>query len=151
MTDLKTEITKMESELNEKQTEIERLINLSEIYPDTKKHVNRWKTVRYYNKMVNDKVTNFDMKHNCGCCSDSPLEVWPYLETEYGKLYSDPPCFTVGERSISYYTDTPYSGWDAKMRDAKIPESIIAKIQAHFDSCKESIMEDASNFISDKY
>jgi hypothetical protein len=100
-------------------------------YPNLKKKVGRWNKVAYYTKDVNAQVDRFDLRHNCGCCSDSPLEIWPYLETPYGRVYSDPPDFWVGERAD--YGDRPNPGWDDKMRAAGIPEAVIGAVAMHFE------------------
>lgn len=112
-------------------TEAERLSRLMVRYPDLKKHVGRWKKVAFYSKSVNPVVDKVDIRHNCGCCSDSPLEAWPYVDTEDGRVYSDPPMFFVGNRTYDY-GDEEEPGWDEKMRGHGIPEPVLDKIQPHF-------------------
>lgn len=112
--------------------EAERLAELSKLYPDLQKYVGRWNKVAYYSKTVNAAVTNVDIRHNCGCCSDSPLEAWPFIETPHGRVYSDPSKFWVGQRSdYAESGERPDEGWDTKMRDAKIPEAVIARVGAY--------------------
>jgi len=124
-------IETLEKELNDKQEELKNLRALYTKYPDLKRNVNRWKRVRFYSASVNNKVDKYDCSHNCGCCSDSPLEVWPYLETEFGNVYSDPFCFQVGEKhGIS--GDVAYPGWKKNLREAKIPENIIESVSNSF-------------------
>jgi hypothetical protein len=123
-------IAELRKEAAEKTAEADNLERMLKEFPDLLKNVNRWRKVRYYSPSVNPRVDKYDMSHNCGCCEDSPLEVWPYLETENGRVYSDPSRFQVGEKS--YHGDRPYSGWKEKMREAHIPESIIESIQEHF-------------------
>ncbi len=127
------EVTKAEGEVAKAQSELERLKKLEELYPDLKRYEGRWKKVAHYSNAVNGIVTNFDARHNCGCCSDSPLEIWPYLETPFGKVYSNPPKFTVGER---YYDggDRPYANWEKPLKEAGIPENIITRVKLHFTS-----------------
>lgn len=129
-------IETLEKELAEKQKDLNNIKTWYSQYPDLKRNVNRWNRIRFCSASVNSEVTDFDMSHNCGCCSDSPLEVWPYLETDQGRLYSDPACYQVGEKHwIS--GDSPYEGWKKKLRDNKIPEDIIKKISAHFKADAE--------------
>lgn len=140
---LADDIKKAREEAKKQETEASRLANLAEAYPDLKKHTGRWSKIAYYSKSVNDKVTRFDIRHNCGCCNDSPLEIWPYLETPHGNVYSDPPCFQVGERHWMG-GDRPYAGWQQKMKNAGIPEIIIGAIGVHFKQSRENRIAAAS-------
>ena len=103
----------------------------ADAFPDLYQHTNRWKKERWASKHANAKVTACDIGHNCGCCSDSPLEIWPYLEVDGRRVYSDPPVFTVGEAGYSG-GDRAYSGWAHKMRDVGISEAVIAQVKAYF-------------------
>jgi hypothetical protein len=109
-------------------------------YPNLRKRVGRWEKVAYYSKDVNTVVDRFDLRHNCGCCNDSPLEIWPYLETPIGRVYSDPPEFRVGEKSY-FGGDKPYDAWDATMKAAGIPDVIIGAVSVHFERCAKEARE----------
>jgi len=124
------EIQQARGEARAKDQEAERLAKLAELYPDLRKHVGRWNKVAYCSASVNSQVTKFDMRHNCGCCNDSPLEIWPYVETPHGKIHSDPPMFFVGERKWGG-GDRPYADWDGKLRAAGIPEEVIHRVGLH--------------------
>lgn len=128
---LEDHINKLNSEIEKNQKELATLEKLKAQFPDLRVHINRWKTQRYYSALANELAEHYDMKHNCGCCGDSPLEVWPYTEYEGQRVYSDPPVFTVGENS--YFGDVPHEGWEDKLRVAKIKEKLIDSIQIHFD------------------
>jgi len=117
-------IVEKQAEAQKLLTESANLTKLLELYPDLRKVSGRWNKKAYCSKEVNSKVTNFDMRHNCGCCADSPLEIWPYLETEYGRVYSDPTDFRTGER-VDYAYDRPYPNWQEKMKNAGIALIII--------------------------
>ena len=124
-------IKTLEKEITNKQKELANLQALYAIYPDLQRDVNRWKTVRYCSPSVNSKVQHCEIRHNCGCCNDSPLEIWPYLDTEHGTIYSSPASFQVGEQHrIS--GDFPYNGWKEKLKAAEIPEVIIDMVRTHF-------------------
>jgi hypothetical protein len=139
MTTIEEEVSKAKIEAQKQQAEAERLVKLAEAFPDLKKHTGRWGKVAYYSASVNERVTDYDQRFNCGCCSDSPLEIWPYLETELGIVYSDPPSFQVGERFD--YGARPYPKWEDSLRKAKIPEPLLERIKAHFDSCRDEGIE----------
>lgn len=144
MTTSAKEIADLQAEAAKKLAEADRLQKLTELYPDLQKRVGRWDKVAYYSKAVNALVTNYDQRYNCGCCNDSPLEIWPYLETPHGRVYSDPPEFRVGEK---YWMggDKPYAGWKEEMQKAGIPESIIDRVQFHFDAGRQRRIEAASD------
>jgi hypothetical protein len=129
---IQEEVTKLRKEASDKLAEADRIAKLQEIFPDLKVHVSRWKTVRFCSPTVNSRATSFEIKHNCGCCNDSPLEVRPYLETKHGRVYSDPPCLRVGEKHW-IVGDKPYKGWQNKLREVGIPEEIVAAVQEHFN------------------
>lgn len=137
---IQDEITKLRNEAQSKEAEAKQLEALLAEFPDLQKYTGRWKKVAFYSKAVNQHVERFDIRHNCGCCSDSPLEVWPFLETPHGKVYSDPPKFVVGEQHwIS--GDRPYDGWKDKLQEAQIPEVIIGTVEMHFKQCAKERRE----------
>jgi hypothetical protein len=139
MSEVDQAITTLEKEIQAKIQELNRLKELVSAYPDLKRYKGRWEKVAYYSPSVNSLVKNYDKRHNCGCCADSPLEIWPFIETPQGKVYSDPPCFTIGERSD--YGDVPCDDWEKALKKANIPEEIIEHLQQYFESCKESALE----------
>jgi hypothetical protein len=144
MSDILVEAVALRKEAAAKQAEADRLLKLSEKYPDLRKHVGRWNKVVFCSKSVNVQITRFDLRHNCGCCRDSPLEVWPYLETELGPVYSDPPMFHVGRADPCFGGDLPSQGWDATMRAAGLPESIVGAVGMHFKRCAREVQEAAA-------
>lgn len=115
----------------EASAELERLTRLQVTYPDLAAHSGRWNKEVLCSKSVNGLVDKYDMRHNCGCCDDSPLEIWPYLDTADGRVYSDPACFRVGERGY-YGGDSPYDGWDHRMHEAGISTTIIECVRLYF-------------------
>lgn len=135
------DIAQLRKDAAEKTAQADQLERLLAQYPNLRKHTGRWNKVAYYTRDVNALVDRFDIRHNCGCCNDSPLEIWPYLETPLGKVYSDPSMFRVGQKEPFYHGDVPYKGWDKQMRDAGIPEAIVGAVSMHFrrqaDEAKE--------------
>ncbi len=121
-------IEALRKEAAEKIVEAEKLEAMLKAYPNLRKKEGRWKKIAYYSKDVNALVDRFDRRFNCGCCVDSPLEIWPYLETPIGNIYSDPSDFRVGEKESHYGGTVPHKGWDKTMRAAGIPESIIGAV-----------------------
>jgi len=143
-------IETLRKEAEEKFDEADRIEALAKLYPGLKKHTGRWNKVAYCSASVNGEAVEADIRHNCGCCNDSPLEVWPYVQTEHGKVYSDPPCFVVGEKHwIS--GDVSLPGWKDKLRQAGLPENLITRVSAHFreDAEHRKELADASDYDDD--
>lgn len=133
------EIERLKKESNQISQKAELLENALKEFPDLRIYEGRWKKIVYYSKLVNSQVDNYDLRHNCGCCNDSPLELWPYIETKYGKIYSSPPRFVIGQRDyICDCGDTPYENWEKDLIDNNIPESIVNKIKNYFAECENS-------------
>jgi len=102
-------------------------------FPDLKIHKNRWGQERLVSKGANAQATDCQIRHNCGCCSDSPVEVWPYLKMADGTfVFADGIPFVVGE--MCYGGEQAYSGWQEKLRIAGLSESVISKVEAFFDA-----------------
>jgi len=137
MTTVDEEIAKLERGSSTNAADAQNLRRLKEIYPTLQRYVGRWNKVAYFISAVNHLVDKFDQRFNCGCCPDSPLEIWPYIETEFGKVYSDPPEFRVGNKSYSMDAEAS-PGWDGKMREAGISESVISQVQSYFDEIIKS-------------
>lgn len=136
-------IEKLRKEAAEKLAKANEIEALLKEYPDLREKVGRWNKVAYCSKAVNPKVNRFDIRHNCGCCNDSPLEIWPYLESPLGNIYSDPPKFVVGERHWMG-GDKPYGGWKREMQEAGIPEGIIGAVSMHFKKDRDDRIASAS-------
>jgi hypothetical protein len=122
----------LSEKLNQEIAYKNKLLSLIERFPDLKENKNRWNHVRLSSKLVNSSTNDAEIKHNCGCCDDSPLEVWPYAEIEGLRVFSDPASFTVGQKSG--LGDIPYPGWDERMRKSNIPQIVIDRVNAYFDA-----------------
>ena len=119
-------------ESDEKKTEADKLKSLFGLFPDLRRYTGRWKKIVFYSKDVNSKVTGYDRRHNCGCCEDSTLEIWPYFESSlHDRVYSDPPCFRIGSKKYGGGYDAG-AGWDEEMRKAGIPEMMIKELSLIF-------------------
>lgn len=131
-------INQLRKEAENKLTEASNLEVLVKEYPNLRRVVDRWGITFFASKDVNDKVTHYDHRFNCGCCTDSPFEIWPYLSTPSGLIYSDPPRFVVGEKrdyEEDNFEDYPVkfsTGWENDLRGKGIPESVIKDIQYNF-------------------
>lgn len=130
-------VKKLEEDKARANKELEEIKTLLEIYPDLQVYTTRSKRNLYYSSLVNTQATNYEKSYSCGCCPDSEVRVSPYLETSLGRVYSDPPTFTIGELS---YFDRPFSGWDERLRAKSIPEPIIDRLTAFFAAEKEQYL-----------
>lgn len=108
------------------------LISLVETkYPDLKIITGRWNT-KYSSKTVNSIATNYDLGHSCGCCSDAALLVYPYIEDNGIRIYSDPPSICIGRGNEGGYGEIPSYGWEDRLREEKIQENIIKEVEQYF-------------------
>lgn len=141
-------IRKEREKCDEKISQIEGLVKL---YPDLSIYTGRWKKMIYCSKLVNTEVDSFDRRYNCGCCYDSPLEAWIYLETEYGRVYSSPAKFIIGEKGYDG-PDRQADGWKDNMRKKNISEVVIDKIDQMFKeqlrNRRRELLEEVENIDS---
>ena len=110
-------------------------LKLLERFPDLKEHRDRWNNSRFCTPLINEQVDKAQIHHNCGCCPDSPLEVWPFKKINGIKIFSEPPCFTVGEKDCysDEMSERPYENWQRQLRDSNIPENVISIVQKYFN------------------
>lgn len=102
-------------------------------FPDIHIHTNRWKQERLSSTKAIITAEEVEIRHNCGCCPDSPIELWPYCTYEGLRIYSDPCGITIGEAN-PFGGETPYADWQEKLRKLGFHEGIIEKVQAWFDA-----------------
>jgi len=110
-------------------------------FPDIWMHSSRWHTQRMCSVKVNPIATHVDIRHNCGCCSDSPIELWPYLEFRGHKIYSDPCGLCVGEANYGD-GENPREGWQDLLRGHKLNETIIEQVARWFEKNKPGMGDD---------
>jgi len=119
---------------------------LTKEFPDLKIHTNRWGRKRYSAKSANSRVDQYDSGFNCGCCEDSPLEIWPYLETMGTKIHSDPTGIMVADRYDSYDGEeyrklSAYAGWKDRFVGNGISEKVINAVEEELRSRAPSAYE----------
>lgn len=77
--------------------------------------------------------TDFETRFNCGCCEDSPLEVWLYTSVMFGgtehRVYTDPAKTFVGDRANYGSSVRLYSYFAERLRALGASEEIIEKIR----------------------
>lgn len=129
---LQEHLERRRAEIQKEQDELALVEALAKKYPDLKRHVNRWKRERFTSASVNSLCVDYDMAHNCGCCNDSPLELWPYVKEGETRIYADGIPFVIGEKNPYSYRDDAYDGWEDKLRAANFPQELIDKVARHF-------------------
>ena len=139
MTSIDTEIKDLETEIIFKTNLINELKAMKAIYPDLERDRSRWDKIVLCSASINNKVTNYETRYNCGCCGDTPLEVWFFIELEGSKkrIYSNPACFFVAKKN-GWGSDKPFSRWKDDLRNSNIPESMIKKIADLLNTKNES-------------
>lgn len=95
---IQEKIDKLKAETLKFDKEIARLKLIVEKFPDAFVAQDRWKNERVFSKTASPLCDQYDWKHSCGCCADSPVQVWPYLETEFGKVFAAEAPFYVMAR-----------------------------------------------------
>lgn len=133
----------MDKGIAAKLEEADRIRALTLQFPDLRIHKDRWGNERYSAASANPQVTNYETRHSCGCCGDAPLLVWPYLEAEYGRVFSDPSSFYFARRDgwEGGYTLEP--SFTESVRKAGLPESMTAPLVARYP--KEAVEDDGSD------
>lgn len=129
---LQKHIEKLTKEVAERQKELSIVQKLLERFPDLTVETDRWHVVRFSAPSANSQVTLFETKHNCGCCADSPLEVWPYLLSDGVRVHSSPASITIGERKSYGFGDAPYPGWQGRLLKLGIPNELVERIEHVF-------------------
>lgn len=121
--------------------EVLRVEKLQALYPDLKRHVGRWEKVVCCSAAVNGLVDQYETRYNCGCCGDSPMELWPYVETPHGRVYSNPTGIFIGERDPYFGGATSRSGWREQLQGYGLPETLVEKVALLFKDEREKALE----------
>lgn len=128
--------------LKKQKEEISRTEKVLGLYTDIEESRDRWGDIKLSSPSINAETDNILINHNCGCCPDSPLQVWPYKIIEGFKVFSKPACFMVGEQNQWGYGEIEYDGWQDKLRKENITEIVINKVQEFFNNNKPEDYED---------
>jgi hypothetical protein len=85
---IQEKIDKLQAEILRLNKDIVQLKRIVEKFPDAFISQDRWKNERVFSKIASPLCDKYDWRHSCGCCADSSVQVWPYLETEFGKVFA---------------------------------------------------------------
>jgi len=129
---VKNPLAEAQEKLAKAQKKLAEITRLCEHFPDLEVSVDRWSQERLVSSKVNPIADQVDIRHNCGCCEDSPVEVRPYIVFEDKQVFSSPDCFIVGEKNPSNYHDEPHEGWEERLRAKQIPEPAIQLVRDYF-------------------
>ena len=143
--EIKEWIDKEEEIVAEQLVLLATLKKLQEYFPDLGYSIDRWNYFRLHSARVNTIATEADIHHSCGCCSDSPLLVRPYVNKDGQKIYCIPESFNVGEKSYSG-GDRPNSGWVKDLQDAGITKEVIEIVKEYFKQEKECYEDELDSF-----
>lgn len=103
----------MDHEIEKLRKRADQLEKLKSEFPDLREYGDRWEKI-LISKQV--KPEKYSLKHSCGCCDDSPLLMYFYVERHGERVYTDPPYVRVGEKNRNYGEegepiDIWYPGW----------------------------------------
>lgn len=118
-------LEQLDKEVADRQAEANRVRQLAEMFPDLETHTDRWKRQRYISKSVNGRVADYELRRTCGCCPDAPRVLWPYVETEFGRVYSNPPSFYLTHFGDFGFNEALDPQFEKSARDAGLPENLI--------------------------
>jgi hypothetical protein len=122
------------------------LINaLQAEFPDLKVSTDRWKNKRFCSKSVNNRADQVDFRFNCGCCSDSPCEARPYIETMGIEVFADPDRYWIGARcdwADNYPAVSEKPGWEEAMQKNGISQKAIDRTREYLDAMAPKFSED---------
>ena len=121
---IKGQIEDLRKEISLKDKELVNLIGLEKLFPDIKKHQGKYKFWQL-SESANSKVTDFEWYHDCFNGEDNTVIIYPYLVTEYGRVYSDPFCFILGRLEDIIINDS----WKKFLIKAGISEQLISLIE----------------------
>jgi hypothetical protein len=123
----------LKKKLEKKKARIEEKLALIDEIPDLTEYTDRWGQKYLSSPSVNSKVDSVWFNHNCGCCADSPLQVWPYLEHNGQKIHSSPACIVVGWRYAGGDGDEPAEDWQDRLKKEGLPDIIVQKVAKYFE------------------
>jgi len=95
----------------------------------------RWSQGKISSNKVNGLCNNVSISPTCGCCSDAPIEAYPYVEMYGFKIFST-ESFTIGDQCYCGGVRA-WNQWDKNLKDAGMPKKIIDIIQQFFDDNPE--------------
>lgn len=120
----------IDQDIDELRRRADELETLRAEFPDLREYPTRWRKV-LVSKAVNAKPEGAYTSHACGCCNDSPLYAWFYVQRGKTRVYSDPPFVCVGEKNPYYLhlDDELPDRWSEDWRE-KVAASICAEATA---------------------
>lgn len=140
---VKRRLKELDDLVQSSQNELKQIRLLLEIFPDLEIKTDRWKNRRFSASTANSKVEDFYTAHSCGCCSDSPLFAYPYLEINGARVHSEPERFYIGER-CSYTASGELYDSDCieKLEECQIAKPIIDRIEKLVSQEPEYVEDD---------
>lgn len=133
---IQEKISRLRKEIDERNKEIDNLENIIKLYPDAIIEYKRGGGYYCCSTSVNNKANKVIITHSCGCCSDASLVAFPYIETKYGNIYSNPRKFHIGERFLN-------NNWKDELLAANISNEIIDQIKSHMKQICDEALEEA--------
>jgi hypothetical protein len=102
--------------------------------------LDRWRKEYVCSPDINSIADNYYTHHDCGCCDDSPLFIFPYIEFENVKIYSDPYKICIGEKNYEF-GDKINDNCEEKLVKHNISKKIIEFVVTMKEEYKEKYEE----------
>ena len=126
---IQAEIQRLAEEKSSIHSRIEKLQGMLALYPDLVREAGP-KGIRYTSASIAAIALAFDIEDSCECCRDPSIQVWPYVPTPFGKIYSSSG-ISVGTRIKHEVVGSHCvinSWWKRSLKEALMPEEIIEDI-----------------------
>lgn len=134
-------------DITDKQKVLDAITHLQNVYPDLKVQrdgrITSLGSVKFSTSMANkladgaDIMTRVDMQldrkphEGVSFPPDEYVEAWPYTTVDGYKVYSDPPCFTIGTTNLTGFGVVPLANWEDAMEDHGITKEAIRAAKNH--------------------
>lgn len=101
----------------------------------------RWDKECFCSPRINPIANRWEVRKNCGCCADTIIEAFPYVEENGLKIYTQPSVFVIGQANYGNGI-IPTEKWEENMAKANISPAIIGDIRSYLEKHEPRDIED---------
>ena len=134
------------AKIDKLQKELELIAKAAEKYWDLRSDKDSRGAIRWVSTLANADMNNVEIQPSCLCCVDASVYAWPYLSYKGQRIYSDPMRYYIGDKIPCAIGISSAFQWQNDLRDAKIKESVIAKIESYLKKNPVEYLEDEEEY-----